>query len=169
MTIDLPIVLSAISAAAVVGAVVFAGLQVKAANRSRAEQAAITIVQTAQSESWTRALHLLLKIPAGATTKEIDALGPEIERAIEEVGVRVETIGYLVFRRIVSMETVDELVGGVVVFWWYRILPFVERDRHRTSNPKSYEWFQWLAERLVERRNVGSGLPAYMAHAHWKK
>jgi hypothetical protein len=167
MIVDLPVVLNAISAAAVVGAVIFAALQVKAANRNRVEQAAITIVQTAQSEGWGRALHVLHTIPPGATAEEIDALGPQVVRAIEEVGIRLETIGYLVFRRIVTMDTVDELVGGVVIFWWLRLRPFVERDRLRTSNPKSYEWFQWLAERLVERRKQATALPAYTAHAHW--
>jgi len=98
-----------------------------------------------KSDAWTRALNLLVKIPQNATIEQIDALGPEISRAIEEVGIRLETIGYMVYCRIVTLDMVDDLIGGVVVFWWDRIRPFAQRDREKTANAKSYEWVQWLA------------------------
>jgi len=160
--------LNILSTLALVGALVFAGLQVRSANRTRSEQAAITIVNTAQSDAWTRALNLLVKIPENATMEQIDGLGPEMSRAIEEVGIRLETIGYMVYCRIVTLEMVDDLIGGVVIFWWGRIRPFAERDRKKTSNPKSYEWVQWLAERLVERREKFEAPPAYERHAKWR-
>lgn len=56
---------------------------------------------------------------------------------------------------------VEDLFSGVVIFWWSRLRPYAERDRVRTSNPKSYEWFQWLAERLEERRKRIDVVPAY--------
>jgi hypothetical protein len=135
---------------------------VRVANRTRAEHAAISIVEAAQSDAWTRGLNQLYRIPAGASAEQIDGLGPEVTDAIEQVGIRVETIGYMVWRGIVDIAMVDDLFGGIVIFWWSRIRPFAERDRQRTSNPKSYEWFQWLAERLAERRQVEPAVPAYL-------
>jgi hypothetical protein len=114
------------------------------------------------SDAWTRGLNQLYRIPADATAEQIDALGPELTDAIEQVGIRVETIGYMVWRGIVDIAMVDDLFGGIVIFWWSRIKPFAERDRERTSNTKSYEWFQWLAERLVERRGKEPAIPAYL-------
>ena len=154
--------LSAISSFAVVGALIFAALQVRVANRTRAEHAAISIVEAAQSDAWTRGLNQLHRIPEGASAEQIDALGPEVTDAIEQVGIRVETIGYMVWRGIVDIAMVDDLFGGILIFWWSRIRPFAERDRERTSNPKSYEWFQWLAERLTERRQSHPAVPAYL-------
>lgn len=162
---DIATVLSALSSFAVVGALIFAALQVRVANRARAEHAAISIVEAAQSEAWTRGLNQLYRIPANATAEQIDALGPELVDAIEQVGIRVETIGYMVWRGIVDIAMVDDLFGGIVIFWWSRIKPFAERDRERTSNPKSYEWFQWLAERLLERRRETPAIPAYLRKA----
>lgn len=159
---DIANILSAVSSFAVVGALLFAALQVRVANRTRAEHAAISIVEAAQSEAWTRGLNQLHRIPANATAEQIDALGPELVDAIEQVGIRVETIGYMVWRGIVDLAMVDDLFGGIVIFWWSRIRPFAERDRERTSNPKSYEWFQWLAERLAERRKTKPPVPAYL-------
>lgn len=158
---DTGVVLSAVSSFAVVGALVFAALQVRVASRTRAEHAAITIVQAAQSEAWTKGLRQLHRIPENPTAEQIDALGPDVADAIEQVGIRVETIGYMVWRGIVEIEMVEDLFSGVVIFWWSRIRPYAERDRKRTSNPKSYEWFQWLAERLQERRARANVVPAY--------
>lgn len=154
--------LSAVSSLAVVGALIFAALQVRVSNRTRAEHAAISIVEAAQSDAWTRGLNQLYRIPEGASAEQIDGLGPEVTDAIEQVGIRVETIGYMVWRGIVDIAMVDDLFGGVVIFWWSRIRPFAERDRQRTSNPESYEWFQWLAERLAERRQAQAPVPAYL-------
>ena len=159
---DSATLLSAVSSIAVVGALIFAALQVRVANRTRAEHAAISFVEAAQSDAWTRGLNQLHRIPAGATAGQIDGLGPEVTDAIEQVGIRVETIGYMVWRDIVDIAMVDDLFGGIVIFWWSRIRPFAERDRERTSNPKSYEWFQWLAERLTERRQSQLAVPAYL-------
>ena len=154
-------VLGAVSSVAVVGALIFTAMQVRVANRTRAEHAAISIVEAAQSEAWTRGLNQLHRVPADSTAEQIDALGSGVTDAIEQVGIRVETIGYMVWRGMVEIDMVDELFGGVIIFWWSRIRPFAERDRQRTSNPKSYEWFQWLAERLIERRRDGAPVPAY--------
>lgn len=155
-------ILSAVSSFAVVGALIFTAIQVRVANRARAEHAAISIVEAAQSDAWTSGLNQLYRIPADATAEQIDALGPELTDAIEQVGIRVETIGYMVFRGIVDIAMVDDLFGGIVIFWWSRVKPFAERDRERTSNPKSYEWFQWLAERLTDRRRNQPAIPAYL-------
>ena len=158
---DTAVALNAISSFAVVGALIFTALQVRVASRTRAEHAAITIVEAAQSEGWANGLRQLHRIPSSASAEQIDALGAEVTDAIEQVGIRVETIGYMVWRGIVDIQMVDDLFGGVVIFWWSRIKPYARRDRERTSNPKSYEWFQWLAETLEGRRQDNQVLPAY--------
>ena len=158
---DTATILSAVSSFAVVAALIFAALQVRVANRTRAEHAALSIVAAAQSEAWTKGLNQLHRIPADATAEQIDSLGPQVADAIEQVGIRVETIGYMVWRNMVDLGMVDDLFGGIVIFWWSRIRPFAERDRERTCNPKSYEWFQWLAECLEDRRREIPAVPAY--------
>jgi len=44
-----------------------------------------------------------------------------------------------------------------------------DRERSRTGSPKSWEWFQWLAERLDERRGpLAAQKGAYQLHGHWQ-
>src|SRR5690348_9194659 len=107
MPVDLSTLLNTVSTIALVGALIFAGFQVRSAYRVRSEQAAIAVINTAQSEAWTRALHLLHDIPPNATVENIDSFGDDTVRAIEEIGIRLETIGYMVFRRIASIQMVD--------------------------------------------------------------
>ena len=166
---DLAAALNIVSTLALIGALVFAGLQVRTANRGRAEQAALAFINGIQSEGWTHALSLVLRVPAGLTAEEIDALGPEVGNAIEEYGVRIETVGYMVFRGIVALETVEQLLGGIVTLYWSRVKPWIERDRKRTTSYRQYEWVQWLAEQLEERRSGLTAEPAYIKHSGWKQ
>ena len=73
-----------VSTLALIGALIFAGLQVSTANRIRAEQAALAIVQSIRSEGWTDALSRVVQIPASLTAAQIDALDPETTKAIEK-------------------------------------------------------------------------------------
>jgi hypothetical protein len=166
---ELTTALNILSTFALIGALAFTGLQVRTANRVRAEQAALSIIHAIQTDEWARNLNMLSRIPPGATADQIDALGPEIKEALELYGMRLETIGYMVFRGFVSLETMDQLLGGITVIMWLRIKPWVERDRERTTSPRQYEWFQWLAERLEEAHTREHVVPAFIRHAGWKQ
>jgi len=167
--LDLAAALNIVSTLSLIGALIFAGLQVRTANRVRAEQAALAMIQSIQSEGWTHALSLMLRVPVGVTVEQIDALGPDVARAIEDYGVRIETVGYMVFRGIVALETVEQLLGGIITLYWSRVKPWIERDRKRTTSYRQYEWVQWLVERLKERQAGLTAEPAYIKHSGWKQ
>ena len=166
---DLAAWLNLISTVAIVGALIFTGLQVRTANRTRHEAAAITVIQTTQSESWTRAIDLLRKLPENANLATVLAAGPEVERAIFEFGVRLETIGYMVFQRIIPLHVIDDLIGGVTFVYWTRAKVWVESVRQDTENPKFLEWSEWLVDRITERRSRLSHGPAHLRFKDWRE
>jgi hypothetical protein len=161
--------LNLISTTAIVAALIFAALQVRQGNIKRRDLAAITLIQTVQSEGWTRALNLLGNLPANAELSDVLAAGSELQRALTEFGLRLETVGYLVFRRNVDLQTVDELIGGVVLTFWSRAKRWGERERERTGNPKYLEWCEWLADRILEGREKLGHRPAYSRYADWRE
>jgi hypothetical protein len=169
MHLDLAAWLSLISTLAIVAALVFTALQVRQGNLKRRDQAAITLIQTAQSEGWTRALEVISKLPPNVDASEIDRAGAEVERAIIEFGVRLETIGYMVFRRSVDLQTVDDLIGGVTLMFWSRVKNWSDRERQRTGNPKFLEWCEWLTNRIADRRHQLGHKPAHELYAHWRE
>jgi len=96
-------------------------------------------------------------------------MGPEMERCLMDFGVRLETAGYMVFRRIVKLDMVDDLIGGVTLVFWSRAKAWAERIRIQTGNPKYFEWCEWLAERITERRVKLGHEPAPTRDAAWRE
>jgi len=160
--------LSLISTVAIVMALVFAGVQVREANRARRDQAAVALLQNAQGDAWTRSMDTISRIPPGLDGEEVDAQGAAASAALVDFAVRVETIGYMVFSRMVSLDMVDDLLGGVIVMFWARARLWVQRERLRTGNGKLFEWCEWLADRIGERRAVRGHEPAHLKHRGWK-
>jgi hypothetical protein len=169
MYLDLGSALNLISTVAIVGALIFAALQVRQANLKRTDQAAVTVIQTLQSERWTRASDLIGKLPENAKLSDIERMGPESESCLFDFGMRLETIGYMVYRRIVKLDMVDELIGGVTLMFWSRAKAWAERMRIQSGNPKYWEWCEWLANRITERRARLGHEPAHIRHAHWRE
>jgi hypothetical protein len=169
MYLDLGSALNLISTVAIVGALIFAALQVRQANLKRTDQAAVTVIQTLQSERWTRASDLIGKLPENAKLSDIERMGPESESCLFDFGMRLETIGYMVYRRIVKLDMVDELIGGVTLMFWSRAKAWAERMRIQSGNPKYWEWCEWLADRITERRAKLGHEPAHIRHAHWRE
>lgn len=120
MHLDLAVWLNLISTTAIVAALIFTAVQVRQGNIKRRDLAAVTLIQTVQSEGWTRGLDLIGMLPANARVSDIEAAGQDVQRALTEFGLRLETAGYMVFRRNVDLQTVDELIGGVTLMYWSR-------------------------------------------------
>jgi hypothetical protein len=167
MHLDLSSMLNLISTVAIVAALIFAALQVRQGNLKRSDQAAVTVIQTAQSERWTHALNLIGKLPENAQLSDVERMGPEIQSSLFDFGGRLETIGYMVFRRIVRLDAVDDLIGGVILVFWSRAKAWVEHMRVQTGNPKFLEWCEWLASRIAERHARLRHEPAHIRHKHW--
>src|SRR3954453_17010493 len=108
MHLDLGIWLNLISTAAIVGALIFTGLQVRAANLARRDQAALELIRTALSENSARGLDLFGQIPDNAPANAIEQRPPQAKMDIFEFGIRFEMIGYMAYRRQVDMKTVDD-------------------------------------------------------------
>lgn len=167
--LDLSAILDLVSTAAVVGALIFTALQVRAANNSRRDQAAVTLIQTTQSASWTEALKLLFTLPENATAEYIHQQGAAMERALFELSIRLEPIGYMVCGGIISLKTVDELIGGVATGIWNRSHAWTEDYRKSTNNPNFNEWVEWLADRINERRDRVHPEPAQRRYRDWRE
>lgn len=141
---DWALALNAVSSAALVAAVLFGVVQMRRESAVRREQAAIEVIRSMQTREWASAVGPIgaLPVPAQATLGERDA------DAAAAIGLRLETLGYLVYRGIVPAAVAYDLVGGITVVAWQRLSAWVESDRARTGNSKSYEWFEWLATRF---------------------
>ena len=90
MHLELAAWLNLISTLAIVGALIFTGLQVRAANLARRDQAALEMIRTALSENSARALELFGQIPENASAAVIDEMPSQTKLDIFEFGIRFE-------------------------------------------------------------------------------
>jgi hypothetical protein len=167
MNLDLSTTLNLISTLTLLGALIFTGLQLRASNRARRDQAAIAVIQSAQSETWTQASDVIHR-SGPAAEANCENMDPKLELALFTVGIRLEAIGYMVFERLVNLETVDELMGGFTLIFWSRAEAWVKRRRRENADPKAFEWCEWLAMRIAERRTKARSQPAYLRDG-WKE
>jgi hypothetical protein len=161
MHLDFASALSLVSTVTLIGALVFTGLQVRAANRARREQAAVTVIQTALSENSARILELFGEIPESASTAVMDDLDPETRRQILQFGLRLEVMGYMVFHGLVDVQIANDLAGGAILGFWSRAKNWTEERRKRTGHDEFLEWCEWLATQIVQYRATHPYVPAY--------
>lgn len=45
---------------------------------------------------------------------EAQAYSPEVVRMLKETGFRLEALGYLVYRHVLPLRSVEELMGGMI-------------------------------------------------------
>jgi len=55
---------------------------------------------------------------------------------------------------------------GVTVLCWKKLRRYVEEQR-QAGWPSLFEWLQWLAERMDERRATSSDVPAFERFKNW--
>jgi hypothetical protein len=157
---DLPVVLSLISTAAIVCGVVFAGYELRLARRQRAREAELLLARSFQTPEFMRALDLVVELADGLSRRDIEALGPEAVEAIGYWCGSMESLGVLVHTAELRIELVEDFMSGPIVVSWRKLEPFI-RDRRRTMGRDTmHEWFQWLAERITAREAAKHPTPA---------
>lgn len=168
MELDLPTIFNGLTAAAVVFGVAFGVVQIRQFERKRAETAAFAILQTIQSGKTFHAGDRVSALPDGMAWRDFERLDPEMIEAISEIHVVGETLGYAVYRRLLPLSSVDELMGGNIRTAWKRLRPWAEHMREVQGSPNAFEWFQWLAERLEQRPVAWKAKGAHVAHKEWE-
>ncbi len=149
----------------VAGSVAFAFVQLAHFRRQRSDMAAVELARSFQTPEFTRAIRLVLSLPDGASAKQVKS-DPTYEDAAMLVSLTLESVGIMVHRRIISIDMVWELMGGMVLSAWRKISAWAQYQREQQGGEKFDEWIQWLCEQL-ERRADGNE-PAYRKYRGWR-
>jgi hypothetical protein len=155
-------------ATVVVGGVIFAMLQIRQFQRQRLEAAAMELIRAWQSPEFTRAFTLIQSLPDDLSAAELRAHDADSESLAMVIGNTFESIGVMVYRRIVPLAIVNELMGGAAVHLWRKLERWTLDSRAEQARDSVYEWCQWLTERLQELPDFQTGPPAHVARRDWK-
>jgi len=165
VNVDLSTFANLINAIAVTAGVIFAAVQIRHYRQQRRRDAMLELVRSFQSPPFARALHRVNSLPDGADRQKIqEVLGREGEDDVFLVGLTWESLGVLAFRREVTLDLMADFFSGAIVISWRKLHVFVEEDRRSLKRETVWEWFQWLAERMIEREKKSPPNPAHIAH-----
>jgi Domain of unknown function (DUF4760) len=167
---DISTLANLINAIAVTAGVIFAAVQIREFRKQQRRHSMYTVVQTFQDVDFTKALHLIMELPDNLDHAEIRRrVGPEGEAVIYFVTTTWETIGVLVFQKELTLDLVDDFFSGPIVLTWRKLEPYLQEIRKERKRDTLFEWYQWLAERIMEREKSGAPVPAHIAHRNWRK
>ena len=142
--------------------------QLKLDRQQRRDLAVMECARSFEDKDFTEAYRLLAELEPNLSREEITALGEEYEIAVIRVCMKFETIGLLVYKDVVPIDAIEDLVGGVALLLWDILHKFMEESIEQGNHPTFFEWFHWLVDRLKERGRFESQPPAYIAHKDWK-
>lgn len=165
---QLPVIISAITCSAIILSVVFMWMQIQAMKKQRERESELLLARSFQTPEFMKAMGLVMHLPEGLSKKEVEEkVGDKIELVLLWLGTW-ESLGILVFRHEISMDLLDDFFSGPVIISWRKLSKFVEDDRKELQRDTMHEWFQWLAERMMERESKAPARPANLIHKDWK-
>ena len=165
---DLSVLIQIVSTLAMTLGIVFGILNLRNFQASRRREAAILMLNSFQTMEFVRGLLYVFDLPDNVTLEELEKLPEEKFMTIYLVLGTWERLGILVFREEIAIDLVDDAFSGPILQSWAKLGRFVEGFRARMKRDTGFEWFQWLAERMQEREEHGSAVPAYITHRNWK-
>ncbi|MDX1673707.1 MAG: DUF4760 domain-containing protein [Longimicrobiales bacterium] len=165
---DLVGVAEVVSAVAVVFGLGFAVSEVKRYRTRRARESALALVNAYQTPEFARAVVLIIELDEALERAELERRLGQDMRLISLLMTTWESLGILVHRGEVSLDLVDDFFSGAIVLSWRKLEAFVRQMRSEGERETYFEWFQWLAERMIERETETVPIPAHIEHANWR-
>jgi len=153
---------------AIIFGIVFGVLQLKQHQKQSRDVAIVELARSFEEPDFTEAYILVTSLDVGIGDKELRSKGPKYVAAAMRVGWKFETVGVLIYKRVVPMDAMADLVGGFSLKVWSILGEWAREMRQKENQPEFFEWYQWLVERLVER-GESTREPAYEANRLWRE
>jgi len=152
---------------AVIVGVVFAVIQMRQYREAKQREIALELLRSFQTPDFAKALRAVYGMREGLTKEEIEAHVGEDMHLVYALMTTWESLGILVFRGEVSLSLVDDFFSGPITISWRKLKPYVHGERVEQNRETIEEWFEWLADRMMERESAEPPIPAQIAHRSW--
>ena len=165
---ELTTIFDVIKTISVVIGILYGIIQLRQYQSDRRRESALLVLNSFQTPNFMRGLMEVVQMPDGLDMRGVrDHLGDNLEVAMS-VLLTFERIGVLVFQGELTLDIVDDALSGPIMISWQKLAETVEEIRTAQNRETSFEWYQWLAERMAEREKKTPPVPAYKEHADWK-
>jgi hypothetical protein len=128
--------LDLLQTAAILTGIVFGLRELGELRKSRELESTLALVSLAQDESAAVAMRRLISVPANLPGDQFDQhFGSDADKVWMLTGY-FECLGILVHRGEISLDLVDEFLGGDIVNAWQKLSPYVTQVRQQSGNPQ---------------------------------
>ncbi len=118
-------------------------------------------MQSLQTKDITRAICILDSLPDALSKAELEErLGDRAFDLHVLLGMW-ESLGIMVFHGEVTLDLVDDFYSGPIVQSWSKLSRLVEDIRQETGRDTRWEFFQWLAQQMIDREAKCPPVAAY--------
>ena len=152
----------------IVGGLWFALVQLLSIRGQRRDMAAFEVARAFQNPEFAHALLLVLSLPSGIRAKELREREERYEEAAMLVSLTLESVGIMVHQRMVSVDMIWELMGGVILSIWDKLDGWIEDIRREQARLKFDEWIQWLVMQLRKHEKNLRPEPAFVRYQDWQ-
>jgi len=151
-----------IGGVAVVFGISFGYLEYRRYKATVQREAAATLARSFQTQEFAAAIRIVLELPEPISMVQYRKLTDAEKNLIWLLFGSIESIGILVSRGDLSLELVDEFFSIPITEGWRKLAPYVEDLRQEFNSPQTWEWYQWLHERLREHHEQSPRVPAHV-------
>ena len=168
MTLDqLANIVEILGILAILIAAIFGLAQFRQHRRDQRNLAILEIARSFEDREFTDAYLKLSSLEDNTTSEALNALGDHYVSDALRVGMKYETVGLLIYKGVVPMDALEDLVGDAALTLWRKLNVWVHQLRAERNHPRALEWFEWLAIQL-EKRPASSRSVAAEAYPEYK-
>ena len=146
---------------AVVFGITFGFLEFRRYKATVQREAAATLARSFQTEEFAGAIRVVLELPGPIGMDEYRELPEDHKNRIWLLFGSIESIGIMVSQGDLTLDMVDEFFSIPILEGWRKLEPYVEDLRKEFDSPQTWEWYQWLHDRLRERHEKTPRVPAH--------
>ena len=162
----------------ILGAAIYSWTQIKELRRTRNSSTAMNLAANFQDKDFVVGLTAIMnmkfdlsKFTPGKSEANFIAFREHFGEdwpKVMTVLTTWESVGVLIHRGDMDFHALYDLFSGVIIKT-YESFSFYFEPIREEGNSKDMEWFIWLADRVIEYENEGSGTaPAHIAFKDWK-
>ena len=162
----------------ILGAAIYSWFQIKELRRSRDSTTAMSLAANFQNEDFVVGLTSIMNMNFDTSKFEPNDAEANFKAFREHFGedwpkvmtvlTTWESVGVLIHRGDMDFHAFYDLFSGVII-QTYETFSFYFEPIREQAGDKNMEWFIWLADRIIEYENEGSGTPpAHIAFKGWK-
>jgi hypothetical protein len=146
---------------AVVVGIIFGLVEFRRYKSDVQREAALALARSFQTQEFVAAIRFVLELSEPIDLSHYKSLPETKKDLVWLIFGSMETIGIRVSRGDLPIHLVDELYSIPIVEGWRKLNPLVEDLRNEFNSPQTWEWFQWLHERMCERHKQVPRVPAH--------